>query len=259
MNVVPKSPIIERTSGSSKNTCNFEINERLLVIIPARGGSKRLPRKNARLLGGIPLIVWSINIAINFGKFCDVLLSTDDEEIASIGRKAGALVPWLRPDELASDTATSGEVLHHALKWYEAERGTVDAVILLQPTSPLRRNDSLVNALQLFLNQPKTDDRRNVVSVSPSSSPPEWIFHINPVNGALHPIIGWSEINKRSQDLQTAYQLNGSIYIVSSQVVRDRLPLISPGSLGIIMDGVEEAIDIDTEDDWRFAESFLPL
>lgn len=233
------------------------MSNRILAIIPARGGSKRLPRKNVRLFGGIPLIVWSIKSAISVGRFCDVLLTTDDEEIAMIGREAGALVPWLRPAELSSDTANSSDVLLHALKWYENDRGSVDAVVLLQPTSPLRRIDSIKNALNLYLNQSMAVDHKNVVSVSPSSCPPEWSFRIREADGSLQPIIGWKEMSKRSQDLDASYQLNGSIYIASSQSIRDGRPLVGPGTLGFLMEGPEEAVDIDNESDWSIAESFL--
>lgn len=232
-------------------------NPRLLAIIPARGGSKRLPRKNARLLGGRPLIAWSIDTALAAQAFCDVLLTTDDEEIAEIGREAGAFVPWLRPAELASDAASSSDVLKHALDWYEVERSPVNGVVLFQPTCPFRRVASVRGALQRFLDQPGGDDRPTVVSVSPSSVPPEWCFRMDATKGALQPVLGWSELGKRSQDLQPAVQLNGSIYIASSATIRAGGPLVGPGSLAFLMSGSEERVDIDTEDDWRFAESFL--
>ena len=92
---------------------------RILALITARGGSKRLPGKNIRSLGGKPLIVWSINIAKDIAEVVDILVSTDDTEIAEIAKNAGALVPWLRPSELATDTASSVDVFLHALKWYE--------------------------------------------------------------------------------------------------------------------------------------------
>jgi CMP-N-acetylneuraminic acid synthetase len=232
---------------------------RLLAIIPARGGSKRLPRKNARLLGGRPLIAWSIDTAVGVNQFCDVLLTTDDEELANIGREAGALVPWLRPAELATDTAISADVVRHALTWYEAERGPVEGVVLLQPTCPFRRKTSLSGALLRFLAQRGSEDRRTVVSVSPSSIPPEWCFRITDTEGALQPVLGWAEIGKRSQDLQMAYKLNGSIYVADSKTIRTGRSLVEPGSLAYLMNGAEESVDIDTEDDWRLAESLIAL
>ena len=203
------------------------------------------------------MIEWSIHAALEAGSFCDVLLSTDDAELAAIGRAAGALVPWLRPTELATDTATSSDVLRHALIWYEAHRGGVDGVVLLQPTCPFRRPASIRGALQRFVAQPDIARAATVVSVSRASIPPEWCFRIGQSNAELQPVLGWNEVGKRSQDLQAAYQLNGSLYVASSEAVRAGQPLVARGTLAFLMDGPEEAIDIDTEEDWRVAESFL--
>ena len=116
----------------------------LLAIIPARGGSKRLPRKNIRPLGGKPLIEWSIDICSGNKSICDILVSTDDVEIQEIAKNSGALVPWLRPNHLSTDETSSIEVALHALDWYEDKNGSVDGVILLQPTSPFRNKDTIV-------------------------------------------------------------------------------------------------------------------
>ncbi len=123
---------------------------RILAVIPARGGSKRLPRKNIRPLGGIPLIFWSINAAKGISEICDILVSTDDPEIAEVTKNTGALVPWLRPRELATDTAQSVDVCLHALEWYEKEKGKVDGLMLLQPTSPFRTRGSILRGIELF-------------------------------------------------------------------------------------------------------------
>jgi len=232
------------------------IKPRLIAIIPARGGSKRLPRKNVRLLGGKPLISWSIASAIDAGLFEEVLVSTDDPEIAAVARDAGALVPWLRPQELATDTATTSDVLRHALTWYESNHGNIDAVTLLQPTSPFRRNASIHGAVQLFLSQPK-GNRQTVVSVSSASIHPEWCFHL--IDGRLTPVMGWECLGMRSQDLQAAVQVNGSIYIASSEIIRASLPLVVPGTISYVSDAPDEAVDIDTETDWRLAEAYLKL
>ena len=230
---------------------------KLLALIPARGGSKRVPNKNIRELGGKPLINWTIEAARSAPELSDVLVSTDSPAIAQVAEAAGALVPWLRPAELASDTASSNDVLKHAIDWYEAEHSPVDGVVLLQPTCPFRRAASLRCALQLFIDQPGGDDRPTVVSVSPSSVPPEWCFRIDKSSGALQPVLGWSELGKRSQDLQPAVHLNGSIYIASSATIRAGRPLLESSSIAFLMSGAEESIDIDTEDDWQLAESFL--
>ena len=111
---------------------------RILTVIAARGGSKRLPGKHIRVLGEKPLIIWSIDVAKDIPEICDILVSTDDTAIASVCTEAGILVPWLRPVELATDTANLVDVVLHALGWYETEKGAVDGILLLQPTSPFR-------------------------------------------------------------------------------------------------------------------------
>lgn len=227
---------------------------RLLAIVPARGGSKRIPRKNVRPLGGTPLINWSIAGAIATGLFEQVLVSTDDLEIATVASDAGALVPWLRPAELATDTASTNDVLRHALTWYENNYGQIDAIALLQPTSPFRHYLSIQEAVQMFLSQSK-NDRQTVVSVSPAKTPPEWCFHIN--DNKLTPIMGWEHLGKRSQDLQAAFQITGSIYVASSEIIRASKPLLTQGTLPYVTDRPEEAIDIDTEADWRLAEFYI--
>lgn len=230
--------------------------EKLLAIIPARGGSKRLPGKNIRPLGGKPLIAWSIASAVNSALFRDVLVSTDDAEIARVAKAEGALVPWLRPPELATDSAGTLEVLHHALTWYEQTQGPVDAIVLLQPTSPFRRQASLSGAVEAYLSQPGPD-RKPVISVSRLEAPLEWCFHIS--GDVLNPVSGWDAICGRSQEAEPAFRLNGSIYVVPAQTIRNGLPLLSPGVRAYVMEAPEESIDIDVEEDWQLAEAFLKI
>ena len=123
---------------------------RILAVVPARGGSDRLPGKNVRLLGGKPLIVWSIDVANDVPSICDTLVSTDDAEISAISRDAGALVPWLRPAELATSRASSVDVCIYALNWYQKENGEVDGLLLLQPTSPFRSRSTVLRGIRLF-------------------------------------------------------------------------------------------------------------
>ena len=111
---------------------------KILALITARSGSKRIPDKNIKKLCGRPLINWSIDVAKDVEDICDILVSTDSPIIAEIANKAGALVPWLRPEDMAIDSASSVDVSLHALDWYQSEVGKVDGLILLQPTSPFR-------------------------------------------------------------------------------------------------------------------------
>ena len=228
--------------------------QRLLAVVPARGGSKRLPRKNVLLLGGKPMIAWTLDAALASGVFADVLVSTDDTAISDVARSCGALVPWLRPPELASDTAPTADVLRHALLSYERERGSVDAVVLLQPTSPFRSVRSIRCAIEQFLAQPV---RKPVVSVSPAATHPAWCFAIDGTQ--LTPFQGWDLLDRRSQDLPPAYALNGAIYVFPAAQVRAAGPLLTPQTQGFVMDDPAEAHDIDTEADWRVAETIAQL
>jgi len=224
---------------------------RLLAVVPARGGSKRLARKNVLLLGGRPLIAWSIEAARASGVVDEVLVSTDDEEIAAFARQWGARVPWLRPAALATDTATSAAVLQHALAWHEAEHGAVEGVVLLQPTSPFRSPASIRGAVEAFLAQPE----HAVVSVSPATQHPAWSFRLD--GPAMHPFLGWNALQQRSQDLPPAYTLNGAVYVLPAQTIREGAPLIQPGTRPFIMNDLREALDIDTEDDWQMAQQMV--
>jgi CMP-N-acetylneuraminic acid synthetase len=224
---------------------------RILALVTARGGSKRLPGKNIRALGGKPLIVWSIDVAQAVPDICDVLVSTDDAAIAEVCRRAGALVPWLRPAALATDTAGSVDVALHALDWYEAEHGAVDGLLLLQPTSPFRTTETVAAGIAAFA----AAGGRAVVGVSPCSEHPLWTFKVE--GGQLVPYLGAEGIGRRSQDLPPAFVVNGSFYLCSPGALRATRSFIGEASVPLIIDVPREAIDIDTAWDWTLAESVL--
>jgi CMP-N,N'-diacetyllegionaminic acid synthase len=225
-------------------------NSAILVLITARGGSKRLPGKNLRLLGGSPLIVWSIEVAKHIAAVCDILVSTDDAAIAGIARSAGALVPWLRPAELASDTASSVDVCLHALDWYESEHGKVDGLLLLQPTSPFRRRDTIERGIELFL----TQQRRPVLGISPAASHPLLCVRVD--GQVMRPYFeGAAQL--RAQDLPAAYAPNGAFYLIAPADLRRRHAFLAEDALPLIIERPEESIDIDTEWDWRLAEAVV--
>ena len=187
---------------------------KILALIPARGGSKRLPRKNIRTLGGKPLVVWSIDVAKDIPEICDILVSTDDPAIAAVCTDAGALVPWLRPAELATDTASSANVALHALNWYETANGAVDGLLLLQPTSPFRSKGTLLKGIDLFVRH----GQQPVLGVSPAQAHPSWIFTIE--CDCLVPLLKEHGLETRSQDLPPAYVVNGSFYLISPAELR---------------------------------------
>ena len=226
---------------------------RILALIAARGGSKRVPGKNIRLLGSYPLIVWSIKSAKGIPGICDILVSTDDSDIAAVAREAGALVPWLRPAELATDTASSLDVCLHALGWYEDTKGSVDGLLLLQPTSPFRERATILRGIELFWE----GNRRPVVGVSPAQSHPLWCFQIQ--GKVLRPFIDSGGLHMRSQDLPPAYVVNGAYYLIEPKDLRSMRSFFSHDMVPLVMDQAEEGLDIDTEWDWKMAEAVLAM
>lgn len=218
---------------------------KILAVIPARGGSKRLPGKNNKSLGGRPLITWSIDIAKNIPDVCDILVSTDDPSIASVSSAAGALVPWLRPSELATDTATSVDAVLHALDWYEAEHGMVDGVLLLQPTSPYRSRETILKGMQQFNLQ-----RRSVVAVSEVKVDPARCFFIQ--EHGLKMCVSASENTQ-----EAAYAVNGALYLISPDELRENRSFFSGTSVTLIVNSQRESLDIDDDFDWWLAEQML--
>lgn len=224
---------------------------RILALIAARGGSKRIPGKNIRSLGGKPLIVWSIDVANGIPEICDILVSTDDSAIAEVARNASALVPWLRPAELATDTASSVDVCLHALDWYEGENGEVDGLLLLQPTSPFRSRGTVMRGIELF----RVHKRRSVLGVSPAKSHPMWCLQID--GETMRPFMAGGALRLRSQDLPLAYVVNGAFYLIAPEELRKLRSFYSDDMLPLVIDQPEELTDIDTEWDWRLAETVL--
>jgi len=221
---------------------------KILALVIARGGSVRLPGKNLRPLGGKPLINWSIEIVQDIPEIIEILVSTDDESIAEISRKAGALVPWLRPQELATNEASSVDVALHAINWYEKEKGTVDGLLLLQPTSPFRSRDTVLNGISLF----KKIGMLPVVGVSQTNAHPLWSFKIE--QGELLSFVDNSGILKRSQDLPPAYIINGNFYLISPDDLRRNKSFLGARTIPLIAESEQEALDIDSEIDFTFAE-----
>jgi CMP-N,N'-diacetyllegionaminic acid synthase len=224
---------------------------RILALVVARGNSKRLPGKNIRLLGGRPLIMWSIDAAKDSVDICDILVSTDDQKIATICQEAGAYVPWLRPSELATDTASTVDVVLHALDWYENEKGKVDGVLLLQPTSPFRKKNKIKEGIELFIQS----NLKTVMGVSPTHNHPMWTFKIQ--NNYLVPFTDAHGFEMRSQDLPPAYVVNGSFYLISPIQLRRHLSFISDEVIPLFAESPEEGLDIDTGWDFKLAEFLL--
>jgi CMP-N,N'-diacetyllegionaminic acid synthase len=221
---------------------------KILALIAARGGSKRLPSKNIRLLGGKPLINWSIDIAKNILEICDILVSTDEPTIAGISKEAGAYVPWLRPAELSTDTASPVDVALHALDWYRAKTGSVDGLLLLQPTSPFRTQATVKRGIELF----GKHGYQPVLGVSPTHAHPFWTLKME--GEYLVPFMQEHGLNKRTQDLPPAYVVNGSFYLISPNELQAGRSFVGSKTVPLLIESPQEAVDIDTEWDFKLAE-----
>lgn len=226
---------------------------KVLGIIPARGGSKGVPRKNIRLLHGKPLLVYTAEAGLGSKRLSRVILSTEDDEIADIGRTCGLDVPFIRPNELAMDSSPTLPVVKHAVKWLEALGETFDAVCLLQPTSPLRRSVDIDNCIELL-------ERRgadSVISVRPVPNEynPKWVYWQDE-SGSLSISVGDKNPVTRRQDLPPAYHRDGSVYVTRTAVVVDGDSLYGDSVVGYNIP-LEFSLNIDTEADWREAESRL--
>lgn len=220
---------------------------RTLVIIPARGGSKGIPRKNIKLLDGKPLIYYTIDCARAICQDEDICVSTDDAEIVSVVEQYGLKVPFVRPAELATDTAGTYEVLLHALGFYEKQGKHYDVIVLLQNTSPFRTPQQVKEALTLYRN-----DVDMVVSVKECAANPYYCVFEENEDGFLHICKGDGNIFRR-QDAPKVYEYNGAIYIINSKVLKTTHMHKMQKRIKYVMNDLS-SFDLDTMWDWKMAE-----
>ena len=217
---------------------------RILGLITARGGSKGVPGKNIKFLAGKPLIVWTIEAALASGRIDRLILSTDSDEIAAVAKAAGCEVPFMRPPTLATDTATSNDVIRHALETIDSDD---DRVVLLQPTSPLREPRDINGCLDTQA----ASGGPFGVSVCVADPPPEYIFRVD-ADHRLSPVTGGPKASRR-QDLKISYALNGAVYVferawflaTGGLQITDAVPYVMPA---------KRSVDIDTELDFMLAD-----
>ncbi len=222
------------------------------AYIVARGGSKGIPRKNLALLGGLPLLAHTCRAAAQARGVERVILDTEDDEIARVGREHGAETPYRRPAELAGDRALVMDVTLHALQWLaDHERYTPDYVMLLQPTSPFRTAADIDAAIDLARDR----NAEAVVSVSPLAHHP-WQAKVVDAAGRLQPFIPHPLAAARRQDLPPVYALNGAIYLVRRETLLAGKTWCPDGALAYVMPP-ERALDIDTPWDLRVARGVL--
>lgn len=226
---------------------------RFYGIIPARGGSLGIPRKNICLLRGKPLIAYSIEAARESSFLDRTIISSDDEEIAQIAQDYGVEVPFLRPKSLAKSDSRSVDVVIHALDWFKVNNGfEPDYVVLLQPTSPLRTAQHIDEAIQLCLK----NNADSVVSTCLAKHHP-YRMKVIEADGALRPFMDVDSYKfHRRQDLPLVYSTNGAIYLVRSSVLRERNSFFAERTYAYMMDSMD-SIDIDSEWDLQVAEFVL--
>lgn len=220
---------------------------RTLVIIPARGGSKGIPRKNIKPFDGKPLIYYTIDCARAICQDEDICVSTDDDEIIQVVKDYGLKVPFKRPEELATDTAGTYEVLIHALDYYEKNGNHYDVVVLLQNTSPFRTPQQVKEALSLY-----REDVDMVVSVKECAANPYYCVFEENQEGFLHICKGNGNIYRR-QDAPKVYEYNGAIYVMNAKVLKSTHMHKMQKRIKYVMDDLS-SFDLDTMWDWKMAE-----
>tara|TARA_Y100001970_G_C14049424_1_gene758106 strand:+ start:362 stop:1081 length:720 start_codon:yes stop_codon:yes gene_type:complete len=232
----------------------------IVGIIPARGGSVGVPLKNIRLLNQQPLIYYTIKSAIESDSLDRIIVSTDHDDIAGIAMKYGAEVPFKRPADISEDVDTE-YVLQHAIEYLEKEESYfVDAVVLLQPTSPFRKAETIKKCVELYKN---SSDADSVVSVNDiEGNRPEWMLSLDSnskVNPYATPFLTDNKpVIKLAarQSFPRLYKQNGVVYVTKKDLLMNQTLVIGPNSYAVITDE-EEAIDIDTETDFLIAEALM--
>lgn len=227
----------------------------VLAIIPARGNSKSIPRKNICEFAGHPLIAFSIAAARQAKSVTRVIVSTDDPEIAEVSRFYGAEVPFLRPAKIAEDATLDLPVFEHALRWLvKSENYSPDIVIQLRPTSPIRSVGMVDEAVELLLNHPEADSVRGVI---PSSQNPFKMWEIDRA-GVMHPLLKMKAIkepyNAPRQDLPPTYWQTGHIDAIRPRAIFEKGSMSGDIVLPLLVDPIY-TVDIDTLLDWQRAES----
>ena len=226
--------------------------KKILFVIPARGGSKGIPGKHIKPMGGIPLICRSIDIARKFVDDKDICVTTDSDEIINVVRQHGMEVPFKRPDYLATDTASSYDVLIHALDFYKEKGIEYDWMVLLQPTTPFRKEEDLRMMLDMMM-----DDLDMVVSVKQAETNPYYNCYAVNEQGYLQKFIKpQTQMIGRQSKMPDIYEKNGSIYIIKIESLRKQ-KLTEFEKVHLYEMSKVYSIDLDEPLDWIFAEAVL--
>lgn len=219
---------------------------KILAIIPARGGSKGLPRKNIRKLAGKPLIAWTIAEAKKSKYINRLILSSEDDEIIEVAKQYGCEVPFKRPEELAQDDTSGIEPVLHAIQQCPG----YDYIVLLQPTSPLRTVKDIDGCIEKLL----YSDADFCVSVTVPEKSPYWMYTLE--NERMIPLLSKDQLIDRRQDLPKSYALNGAIYVAKVSRFIEKKSFIAENTLAYIMSN-ENSFDIDTLIDFKICEYLI--
>jgi len=218
-----------------------------LCVIPARGGSKRIPRKNIRPFLGKPVIGYTIEAAVQSGIYDEVMVSTEDDEIAEISESFGAKVPYKRPADLADDHSTTADVILDVIDWYEKQGSQIEMVSFLYPANPFLTDLLLQEGFQQW----SESSAPYCLAISEFHSAPQRGVFLNS-NGTMKAAFPENR-NVRTQDIEPMFYDTGMFYFIDVNALREGLPLHSEASTAYILPR-HLAHDIDTEEDWRFAE-----
>lgn len=222
-------------------------DKKVLAVIPARGGSKGVPRKNIRSVGGKALLAWSVESARESQYIDRLIISSDDAEIIKVALEAGCEAPFVRPAELARDDTPGIEPVIHALKMLPG----YDYVVLLQPTSPFRTADDIDRCIEMCVES----GAPACVSVTAPDKSPFWMYTLDEET-RMTPLLPPPEGFSRRQDLPKVYALNGAVYVAETNWLLENRTFITAETLGCIMSR-DHAVDIDTEQDLAFCEFML--
>lgn len=218
-----------------------------IAVIPARGGSKRIPRKNIRLFGGKPMIAWSIQAAKASGCFEQIVVSTDDDEIAAVAKEFGAEVPFKRPAQWADDHSTTLDVMAHAVDWLNENGSQAQTVCCIYATAPFLMAQDLKDGRDLL----QQHDVHYVVSVTRYAFPIQRALRCR-ADGRIE-MMQPQNVHVRSQDLEPAFHDAGQFYWGRTQAWRDREKILGPQSMPLVLPS-HRVQDIDTEEDWIRAQ-----
>ena len=224
---------------------------KIVALIPARGGSRSVLRKNIRSLNGMPLISYAISVAKEAKSIDRIVVSTDDNEIAEIAKKYGAEVPFMRPKELAGDEVPDFPVIEHAILWFDNHNWKTDYVVFLRPTNIFRTASEIDRAVERI----QVSDCDSVRGISKAVYPPYWMKRI--VDDRLVPFIETGYEGTRRQDLPDVYQGNGTIEVIKRETILEKKTRFGDKIGFIIMDDIA-SMDIDTELDLKIAEFLYP-